>query len=137
MQGALLVEGSSVSLLLSAILSTLGVGLTGLGLALRAHRRSAQLVVQLDRARAEINSLEQRLAQVERAAREQAVVEVVLGSLLVEKGIVDEEEIEEVHHRLVVEPAIAEQENEALLAALPDREGLRERMIRNCGTTVQ
>jgi len=84
-----------------------------------------------------IRALDARLEQLERVTREQAVVGVVVGNLLVERGLVEEEELAEAHQRLVVEPAIMDQENEALLAELPDSESVRQRMVRNCPPTLQ
>ena len=84
-----------------------------------------------------LDRLDERLAYLERVAREQLAVEVVLGNLLVEKGVIDEEEIEEAHRRLVIEPARISEEQEALLADLPDREDVRQRMVRNLPTTLQ
>ncbi|MFH1807331.1 MAG: hypothetical protein ABIJ09_01200 [Pseudomonadota bacterium] len=85
----------------------------------------------------DVADLERRLRSIERLLREQVAVEVVLGNLLVEKGVVDEDELEATHQRLVIEPALLDGEHESLLAELPETEQLRARLIRNLPLTLQ
>ena len=77
------------------------------------------------------------MQRVENASREQLSMALVAGHLLVEKGLIDEEEIEDAHQRMVVEPAIIAGEQESLLDELTDSDQIRERLVRNTPVTLQ
>ena len=127
---------------LAVVITATAVGWFALGLrraASTAARRQAEALERIEALDTleQIRALDARVEQLERVTREQAVVGIVVGNLLVERGLIEEEELAEAHQRLVVEPAIIDQENEALLAELPDSESVRLRMVRNCPPTLQ
>jgi len=119
-------------------LSALSLGALALAAAVATHlRMTRRLAAERSAFEALRQSIDQRVDELERSTRGQEAIAVVLGNLLVEKGLFDEEELEDAHRRLVVEPALADQENDLQLAELPDRDSVRERMVRNWSTTVQ
>ena len=91
---------------------------------LRAEiRRMADAISKQDDLLEQVESL--RVAQ-----SEQATMNLVYMQVLMEKGMIDESELEEAHLRIIVEPAMIAQEQEALLADLPDLEQLRKHLVR-------
>jgi hypothetical protein len=121
---------------LISVLTTLLVSALG-GLIFLAYREWRNLQERVEDLEDEAQKAQERVLQLERMAREQLAVDLVLGNLLVEKGVCDEDEIEDAHRRLVIEPAMIDEEHETLLADLPDQERVRGRMLRNVPGTMQ
>jgi hypothetical protein len=129
---------SLVAALVLATLAVFGLGLWQLrALGRRVDATGHELRREIEAARQAMTEAEARVRALERVLREQMTVDVVMGNLLVEKGLVDEDEIEATHQRLVIEPALLDGEHESLLDELPEPEQLRARLIRNLPSTLQ
>ncbi len=101
------------------------------------HLREQALQERVESLESQLQAIEPHLLELDRAGREQITLSLVLGNLLVDKGLVEEAEIEDAHRRLVVEPALMREEHDALLEDLPDPETLRARLVRNLPGTLQ
>lgn len=127
--------------LLSLLLAGLAV-LTGVMLVRRQLRglqrdTAAQLEELRATQRAQHEAMEEQLTILRHDLREHLAIEFVVSNLLVDKGLIDEEEIQDTHRRLVLEPALLNEEHEALLEDLPEPEALRQRLVRNLPITLQ
>lgn len=78
----------------------------------------------------EQDGLREELESLRSTQQEQATMDMVYMQVLMEKGMIEEAELEEAHLRMIVEPAIIDREQEALLADLPDSEHVREHLVR-------
>ncbi len=98
---------------------------------LRAELQQVRQEVQqqLDGQSGGQDALSERLDAVQLVQNEQATMQLVQMQVLIEKGMLEEAEIQEAHLRMIVEPARLQHEHDALLADLPDKEQLREQML--------
>lgn len=100
-------------------------------------RLLAQSITELQAQQANIDALNQELETLRDVQREQAAMVMVYAQVLLEKGLIEEHELEDAHLRMIVEPALRDREQEDLLADLPNPDQIREHLVRNLPPIIQ